>query len=162
MVVWGVFKKWPDTEIINTLQWRQPTIGHCSLAKEICTKICNDSTVLVSLRSFESIDDYWPVCAMKLDLAYYVQNKAGQKTPHPVSPSLGRFDFPKFSLIFAPGVSIILLRILNDLGEVSNLRNKNCLDEKKVKSDKIFENRITLPLPSLSPDAAALNSKRDR
>ena len=46
--------------------------------------------------------------------------------------TLGHFDFPKFSLIFAPGVSIILFRIYKDLGEVSGLKNKNCLDAKKV------------------------------
>ena len=45
---------------------------------------------------------------------------------------VGRFDFPKFSLIFAPGVSIILFCIIKDLEEVSNQRNKNCLDAKKV------------------------------
>ena len=45
---------------------------------------------------------------------------------------VGRFDFPKSSLIFAPGVSMILFCIKKDLGEVSNLRNKNCLDAKKV------------------------------
>ena len=51
---------------------------------------------------------------------------------HPPPPPLGRFDFPKFSLISAPGVSIILFCIKKGLGEVSNLRNKNCLDAKKV------------------------------
>ena len=40
--------------------------------------------------------------------------------PPPPPPNLGRFDFPKFSLTFAPGVSIILLCILKDLKEVSD------------------------------------------
>ena len=42
------------------------------------------------------------------------------------------FRFPKFSLIFAPGVSVILFWIRKDLGEVAGLNNKNCLDAKKV------------------------------
>ena len=37
--------------------------------------------------------------------------KSNYRGPPPPPPSLGRFDFQKFSLIFAPGVSIILLCI---------------------------------------------------
>ena len=47
-------------------------------------------------------------------------------------PSLGRFDFPKFCLIFAPGVSIISFCIYRDLGEVSDIKNENCLEAKNV------------------------------
>ena len=56
-------------------------------------------------------------------MGHYWQDPA-LLTAKDLGRSLGRFDFPKFSLI--PGVSIILFCI--DLWEISNLRNKNCLD----------------------------------
>ena len=36
-------------------------------------------------------------------------------------PRVGRFDFKKFCLVFAPGVSIILFCIKKDLEEISDL-----------------------------------------
>ena len=44
----------------------------------------------------------------------------------------GRFDFPKFSLIFAPGISIILFYIYQDLEKVSALKDENSLDAKEA------------------------------
>ena len=55
------------------------------------------------------------------------------KSPYPVvGQALGRFDFQKFSLIFALGVSFILFGIEKGLEELSDLKNENCMDAKKV------------------------------
>ena len=50
----------------------------------------------------------------------------------PPPPPAGCFDFPKFSLVFAPEVPIILFCIWKNLGEVSDLKNKSCLDTTKA------------------------------
>ena len=71
---------------------------------------------------------------------------------------LGQFDFQKFCLIFAPGVSIILFFIYNCLEELSALKIKNCLDAKWVnlyseigkKNFKLWFYIIKLPI--LRPD----------
>ena len=47
-------------------------------------------------------------------------------------PALGRFDFPKFSLIFAPVISIILFYIYKDLEKVLALKDETSLDAKEA------------------------------
>ena len=45
---------------------------------------------------------------------------------------VGRFDFQKLSMIFPPGVSIILFYFQKGLEELSAPKIKNCLDTKGV------------------------------